>query len=84
MLCIRQEHMDRKTPGFTYNQVKYNPLGAADFVNPNFDVAYLEAWFGLDDHTAAILEIPEVRGRYYTAQILDDCRARLASGRGLA
>jgi hypothetical protein len=72
MLCIRQEHMDRKTPAFTYNQMKYHPLGAADFVNPNFDVAYLEAWIGLDDHTAAILEIPEVRGRYYTVQILDE------------
>src|SRR4030095_13154818 len=59
-------------PAFTYNQVKYNPLGAADFVNPNFDVAYLEAWIGLDDHTAAILEVPEIRGRYYTAQILDE------------
>src|SRR5882672_5872115 len=72
MLVIRQEHIDRKGPGFAYNKVKYNPLGSADFVNPNFDVAYLEAWFAVDDKTPVILEVPEVKGRYYTAQILDE------------
>lgn len=71
-LVIRQEHMDRKAQGFAYNQIKYNPLGSADFVNPNFDVAYLEAWFAVDDKSAVIIEVPEVKGRYYTAQILDE------------
>lgn len=71
-LVIRQEHMDRKAPGFAYNTIKYNPLGSADFVNPNFDVAYLEAWFAVDDKTPVILEVPKVEGRYYTAQILDE------------
>jgi len=72
MFVIRQEHIDRKGAGFAYNKVKYNPLGSADFVNPNFDVAYLEAWFAVDDKTPVILEVPEVKGRYYTAQILDE------------
>lgn len=71
-LVIRQEHLDAKAPGFAYNQIKYNPLGSADFVNPNFDVAYLEAWFAVDDHTPVILEVPKVEGRYYTAQLLDE------------
>ncbi len=71
-LTIRQEHMDRGGQGFSYNAIKYNPLGSADFVNPNFDVAYLEAWVAVDENTPAILEVPEVRGRYYTAQILDE------------
>jgi len=71
-LVIRQEHMDRKAPGFAYNSIHYNPLGSADFVNPNFDVAYLEAWFAVDDRTPVILEVPEVKDRYYTAQILDE------------
>ena len=71
-LVIRQEHTDRKAPGFAYNTIKYNPLGSADFVNPNFDVAYLEAWFAVDDKTPVILEVPKVEGRYYTAQILDE------------
>jgi hypothetical protein len=71
-LVVRQEHIDRQGAGFAYNQVKYNPLGSADFVNPNFDVAYLEAWIAVDDDHPVILEVPEVRGRYYTAQILDE------------
>jgi hypothetical protein len=71
-LVIRQEHMDRKAPGFAYNAIHYNPLGSADFVNPNFDVAYLEAWFAVDERAPVILEVPEVKDRYYTAQILDE------------
>ena len=69
-LVIRQEHMDRRGDGFAYNAIKYNPLGSADFVNPNFDVAYFEAWFAVDDRTPVLLEIPEIKSRYYTAQIL--------------
>lgn len=71
-LVIRQEHMDRAGQGFAYNTIKYNPLGSADFVNPNFDVAYLEAWFAVDDKAAVLLEVPEIKDRYYTAQILDE------------
>lgn len=72
VLVIRQEQVDSKTKDFAYNKIKYNPLGSADFVNPNFDVAYLEAWFAVDDKTPVILEVPEVKGRYYTAQLLDE------------
>lgn len=71
-LVIRQEHMDRQGEGFAYNTIKYNPLGSADFVNPNLDVAYLESWFAVDDDTVVVLEVPEVKNRYYTAQILDE------------
>src|ERR1700750_2204067 len=71
-LVIRQEHIDRRGDGFAYNTIKYNPLGSADFVNPNFDVAYFEAWFAVDDRTPVLLETPEITGRYYTAQILDE------------
>jgi hypothetical protein len=72
MLVIRQEHMDRRGEAFAYNAIKYNPLGSSDFVNPNFDVAYFEAWFAVDDRTPVLLEIPEIKNRYYTAQILDE------------
>jgi hypothetical protein len=71
-LVIRQEHTDLVSPGFAYNGIKYNPLGSADFVNPNFDVAYLEAWFAVDEKTPVLLDVPEIKGRYYTAQILDE------------
>lgn len=71
-LVVRQERIDREGHEFAFNQIKYNPLGTADFVNPNFDVAYLEAWIAVDPQTPAILEVPEIVGRYYTAQILDE------------
>ena len=71
-LVTRQEHTDLEETGVAYNTIKYNPLGSADFVNPNFDVAYLEAWFAVDDKTPVVLEVPEIEGRYYTAQIMDE------------
>jgi hypothetical protein len=71
-LVLRQEHIDLKEDGVDYNVIKYNPVGSADFVNPNLDVAYLEAWIAVDHDTPAILTVPEIIGRYYTAQILDE------------
>ncbi|MCK4559279.1 MAG: DUF1254 domain-containing protein [Calditrichia bacterium] len=71
-LVIRQEHIDLAEEGVDYNVIKYNELGKAEFVNPNLDVAYLEAWFAVDENTPVILEIPQITGRYYTAQIVDE------------
>ncbi len=71
-LVIRQEHIDMAEEGVDYNVIKYNELGKAEFVNPNLDVAYLEAWFAVDENTPVILEVPKVEGRYYTAQIVDE------------
>ncbi len=71
-LVIRQEHIDLSEEGIDYNVIKFNELGKADFVNPNLDVAYLEAWLGVDDQTPVILEIPRIEGRYYTVQIMDE------------
>ena len=69
---IRQEVNDLSEKGVTYNRIKYNPLGSADSVNPNLDEAYLEAWIAVDDQAGVLLEVPEITGRYYTAQILDE------------
>lgn len=71
-LVLRQEHIDLQEEGVDYNVIKYNPVGSADFVNPNLDVAYMEAWIGVDAETPAILTVPEINGRYYTAQLLDE------------
>lgn len=71
-LVIRQEHTDMSEEGVDYNVIKYNPLGKAEFVNPNLDVAYLEAWFAVDENTPVILEVPKIEGRYYTAQLCDE------------
>jgi hypothetical protein len=71
-LVIRQEHIDMAEEDVDYNVIKYNELGKAEFVNPNLDVAYLEAWFAVDEETPVILEIPKIENRYYTAQIVDE------------
>ena len=41
-------------------------------MNPNLDVAYLEAWAAVDVDTPAILTIPRIDDRYYTAQLIDE------------
>ncbi len=69
---VRQEITDIREVGVDYNMIKYNPLGSADFVNPNLDVAYMESWIAVDNNSATVLEIPQINGRYYTAQILDE------------
>lgn len=70
-LVIQQENHDINVEKAGYNKIKYNPLGSAQFVNPNLDVAYLEAWIAVDKEHAVILNVPRIEGRYYTAQILD-------------
>lgn len=70
-LVVRQEHLDVAAQG-GYNVAFHNPLGSADFVNPNLGVANTEAWIAVDDATPVVLEIPKIEGRYYTAQILDE------------
>ena len=71
-LVIRQERNDLADDGIGYNRIKHNQLGEAGFVNPNLDVAYLEAWLAVDEDTPVILEIPKIEGRYYTVQIMDE------------
>jgi hypothetical protein len=72
VLVVRQETMDRGATDFAYNAMKYNAIGEADWVNPNLDTAYIEAWFAVDPATPILFEVPEIKGRYYTAQILDE------------
>src|SRR5277367_6716320 len=71
-LVIQQEAQDINVDKVGYNKVKYNPLGSAAFVNPNLDVAYLEAWIAVDPTHAIILNVPKIVGRYYTAELLDE------------
>ena len=72
MLVIRQEHIDLDRISADYNVIRYDPLGNMDGVNPNFDVASLEAWLAVDDRTPVVVEVPEVINRYYTVQVIDE------------
>lgn len=72
-LVIRQEQSDLAEQGIDCNVIKYNlPGKPLEWVNPNLDVANNEAWIAVDDTAPALLEIPQIEGRYYTAQILDE------------
>ena len=70
-IVIRQENQDINIDKVGYNTIKYNPLGSAQFVNPNLDVAYLESWIAVDKDSAVIMNVPKIVGRYYTVQVLD-------------
>ncbi len=70
-IVLRQENLDINIEKVGYNTIKYNPLASAAFVNPNIDVAYLEAWIAVDPEHAVIMNVPTVTGRYYTVEILD-------------
>ncbi|MET3568012.1 hypothetical protein ABIC47_003526 [Leifsonia sp. 563] len=71
LLVARQENHDIDVERVGWNTIKYNPLGSAEFVNPNLDVAYLEAWIAVDPSHAVTLQVPEIVGRYYTVQVVD-------------
>lgn len=71
LLVARQERYDIEVEKVGWNTIKYNPLGSAEFVNPNLDVAYLEAWIAVDPQHAVTLDVPAISDRYYTVQIMD-------------
>ena len=71
-LVVRQEHLDLNGTGADYNVIDDKPLGALDGVNPNFDVASVEAWLAVDDRTPVMLEVPEIVNRHYNVQVIDE------------
>ena len=70
LLVLRQENLDFKE-GFKWNQIIHREPGGVDWANPNLDVVYSEAWVALDEKTCTLIELPEIKGRYYTVQALN-------------
>jgi hypothetical protein len=70
-LVLKQERLDFEKEGFKWNQIIYRTPGGVAWANPNLDVAYSEAWIAVDENTCVLLEIPEIKGRYYTWQMLN-------------
>ena len=70
-LVIRQENQDVNIEKNNYNKIKYNTPGLTEFANPNLDVVYLESWVAVDKNNGVILNVPEIKDRYYTVQLLD-------------
>lgn len=69
-LVLRQENLDFKE-GFKWNQIIHREPGGVDWANPNLDVIYSEAWVAVDDKSCTLIELPEIKGRYYTVQALN-------------
>ncbi|WP_313002864.1 DUF1214 domain-containing protein [Brevundimonas sp.] len=69
-LVLRQERRDLDE-GFRWNAIIHRAPGGVSWANPNLDVAYSEAWIAVDDDSATILDLPEIRDRYYTFQLLN-------------
>jgi hypothetical protein len=69
-LVLRQENLDFKE-GFKWNQIIHREPGGVDWANPNLDVAYSEAWVAVDEKSCTLVELPEIKGRYYTVQALN-------------
>jgi len=69
-LVLRQENLDFKE-GFKWNQIIHREPGGVDWANPNLDVVYSEAWVALDEKSCTLIELPEIKGRYYTVQALN-------------
>ncbi len=70
-LVIQQEILDINVEKTGYNKIKYNTLSSTTFVNPNLDVVYLESWVAVDETHAVILNVPEIKNRYYTVEMID-------------
>ncbi|AFY03184.1 DUF1214 domain-containing protein [Bdellovibrio bacteriovorus] len=71
LLVLRQEHLDFRDEGFRWNKIIHRSVGGVKWANPNLDVAYSEAWVGLDKNSCTMLEVPKITGRYYTIQTLN-------------
>jgi len=69
-LVLRQETLDFNEK-FNWNEIVHrDPRGVA-WANPNLDVAYSEAWIYVDESSCTILDLPEIKRRYYTVQIMN-------------
>jgi hypothetical protein len=69
-LVLRQENLDFKE-GFKWNQITHREPGGSDWGTPNLDVIHSEAWIGLDEKSCTLIELPEIKGRYFTVQALN-------------
>ena len=70
LLVLRQQRLDFEE-GFEWNKLVHRAPGAVAWANPNLDVVYSEAWVAIDENTPVLLEIPEIKNRYYTWQMLN-------------
>ena len=70
LLVLRQEHLEFMHKPFAWNTVVHSEAGGPTWTD-HLDIAYSEAWIAVDDHTCTLIEVPDLRGRYYTIQLVN-------------
>lgn len=78
LFVTRQEQLDFQE-GFQWNKLNHRKPGAVDWPNPNLDVAYSEAWVAVDESSCTVVTVPQIKGRYYTVQVLSGWGETLAN-----
>lgn len=78
LLVTRQQQIDFQD-GFKWNEIVHRQPGKVDWPNPNLDVAYSEAWLAVDESSCTMATVPEVKGRYFTVQLLNGWGETLAN-----
>jgi hypothetical protein len=69
-LVLRQETLDLKE-GFKWNEIIHREPGGVAGANPNLDLAHSEAWVFVDEVSCTLIDLPEIKGRYYSVQVLN-------------
>ena len=64
LLVLRQEHVDFKLNGYKWNELFHQKPGKGNVVSST-------GWMGLDKKSCAILEIPELKERYFSVQVFN-------------
>jgi len=70
LLVLRQEHLDLQGTG-RWNVVVHREAGGVAWAHPSLDITYSEAWIAVDKDSCTIVELPVIRKRYYTVQVLN-------------
>jgi hypothetical protein len=68
-LVLRQETLDFKA-GFKWNVLVHDDDGHGG-ANPALDVATSGAWIAVDETSCTLIDLPEIKGRYYNVEIVN-------------
>jgi hypothetical protein len=69
-LVLRQEARDLNA-GFKWNELIHRAPDDIARASPNLDIASSEAWIAVDDTSCTLIDLPEIKGRYYTVEIVN-------------
>ncbi|HEY3801048.1 MAG TPA: DUF1214 domain-containing protein [Kofleriaceae bacterium] len=62
LLVLRQEHLDILS-GIEWNRLRHH--------EPGSQLTSSEAWIAVDETSSTLIEVPEIRGRYYTVHVVN-------------